>query len=147
MKPKLNKQEIWQAEKKYMLGKRLWFSYALVGKNGHDLCWWLNENPHPYPEDNKFWLGAWSISATWYGKYPFPAKMKGCLDLYRPIKVSEALNRRLADGKRDFTHHDLLHQGIGGYEAELFDEYFTALHAQAANKLVQRTPFRGATDL
>ena len=56
--------------------------------------------------------------------------MNGCLDLYRPMKSSEALNRRLADGKRDYTHHDLLHSVIGDYEVELFNKYFATLHSQ-----------------
>jgi hypothetical protein len=191
MKQKLSKQDIWQAEKKHMLRKRVWFSYALeckccalhlhntgpfgvpdskgaffspkfarayfgfaienlakgillsgpnfnkylkdtkvsFGKSGHDLCWLLNEIPYPYPEEDKFWLEAWSISATWYGKYPFPAEMNGCLDLYRPMKSSEALTLRLADGKRDYTLHDLLHQGIGEYEVDLLEKYFTDLHS------------------
>ncbi len=190
MKPKLSNQEIWEAEKRHMLGKRIWFGYAVecrccalllrntgqfrvpytegaffapkfarayfgfaienlvkgillagpnsgkylkdtkvsFGRNGHDLCWLLSEVPQPYPDEDSFWLEAWSISATWYGKYPFPAEMNSCLGLYRPMKSSEALNRRLIDGKRDFTHHDLLHQGIGDYEAELFDRYFNELH-------------------
>jgi hypothetical protein len=78
------------------------------------------------------WFSAWSISATWYGKYPFPAEMNECLDLYRPMKSCEALNRRLTDGKREFTHHDLMHQCIGDYEAELFDRYFNALYTMEA---------------
>jgi hypothetical protein len=104
------------------------------GKHGHDLCWLLDKIPHSYPDEDRFWLDAWSISATWYGKYPFPAEMNGCLDLYRPMKSSAALHRRLGDGKRDFTHNDLLHQGIGPYEEEVFDGYFKTLYELEAEK-------------
>jgi hypothetical protein len=78
------------------------------GKTGHDL-WWLMEELRYSPiipskwndsVDVKMMINAWSVSATWYGKYPFPMGMNGVLGEYKDLSSSEALLERQAKGEK-----------------------------------------------
>lgn len=107
---------------KYIKNSKITF-----GINGHNLIWLLNELDIAVSEKQEFYLKGWSISAEWFGKYPFPAGMNQILPEYRPLASSEALLRRSTQGKRDFLHNDLLHQQIGNLEIECFEAIFSSV--------------------
>lgn len=94
------------------------------GNHGHNLIWLLKNLQFQYDQEEKFFLEAWSISAEWFGKYPFPNDMNDCLEEYSPMKSSMALSRRSLSGKRKVNHYDLLHTGIGDREKKLFANIF-----------------------
>jgi hypothetical protein len=99
------------------------------GTKGHDLLWLLDELGITLADDVDFYVKAWSISAEWFGKYPFPLEMNRVLDEYQSLPSSEALLRRTSRGKRKFIHNDLLHQGIGTTEWKIFSELFSRILA------------------
>ena len=111
-------------KKNYIKGTKISF-----GNNGHDLIWLLGELGYQIDENDSFFLRAWSISAEWYGKYPFPLRMNQVLDEYRPMKSSEALFRRRIQGKRKFTLNDLLNGDIGWKELEAFKKLYSEIDA------------------
>jgi hypothetical protein len=96
-------------------------------KRGHDLVWLLQELEVQIDVNESFYINAWSISAEWFGKYPFPLEMNKVLPEYMSLPTSEALSRRMARGNRDITHNDLLHSSIGVSERELFANIFAML--------------------
>ena len=109
------------------------------GKNGHDLIWLKTELqyspsipdaweklPTEYT-DVDFYLEVWSISATWYGKYPFPTGINGVLNEYKSLPSQEALIKRRLSDKRKLTADDLLHTDINRFEKELFEIIFKEL--------------------
>lgn len=77
-----------------------------------------------------FYLRVWSISAEWFGKYPFPLSMDGVLDEYESMKSSAALTKRSLAGKREFLESDALHSGIGHEEREAYVRVFSDLEAR-----------------
>jgi len=109
------------------------------GKNGHDLIWLKSEleySPSIPDEweklsteytDVDFYLEVWSISAIWYGKYPFPTGMNGVLNEYKSLPSQKALIKRRLSGKRKLTEDDLLHTDINRFEKELFEITFKEL--------------------
>jgi hypothetical protein len=49
------------------------------------LLWLLKELDISVTEEQQFYLKAWSISAEWFGKNPFPAIKNQVLSEYRPL--------------------------------------------------------------
>jgi hypothetical protein len=97
------------------------------GKRAHDLLWLLGKLGLDIPEEDRFYLQAWSKSAEWFGKYPFPSEMNRVLDEYEPVETQERLIRRRLRGKREFLYSDLLHQQIGSAEVACFERTFSEL--------------------
>jgi len=58
-----------ESREKYIKNSTITFK-----NNGHNLLWLLNELDIIATEEQKFYLNAWSISAEWFGKYPYPYK-------------------------------------------------------------------------
>ena len=102
------------------------------GKKGHDLAWLLTQADIALEEPNRIYIEAWSASAEWFGKYPFPVEMNRVLDEYAPLTSSEALTRRVLRGRRGVTVRDILHGGVGLGEWRIFRRVFTALEKQRA---------------
>jgi len=113
------------------------------GLHGHDLEWLLGELEVQVTAEQKFFLDAWSISAEWYGKYPFPTDMNKVLTEYASMPSSEALLRRAQKGKREFIHHDLLHGGIGETEIIVFKQVFGKVLALYQPELVDKYDLNG----
>lgn len=105
------------------------------GKNGHNLIWLKGElkyNPvFDFPEDwyklrdkylieIDFYLEIWSISATWYGKYPFPSGMNGVLDEYSS-GTREELFKRVIKGERKLIISDIIGSDISIFEKKIFE--------------------------
>ena len=114
-------------------------SISWGNKNGHDLVWLKNELEYSpsipkewerFPAeytDVEFYLEVWSISAIWYGKYPFPTGMNGVLNEYKSLPSQKALIKRRLSGKRKLTEDDLLHTDINRFEKKLFEITFKEL--------------------
>jgi hypothetical protein len=111
------------------------------GKNGHNLLWLKNElkyNPtfelpkdwykvrDKYLIDVDFYLEIWSISATWYGKYPFPSSMNGVLDEYSS-GTREELFKRVIKGKRKTIISDIIGSDISIFEKTIFENIYNDL--------------------
>ena len=99
------------------------------GTNGHNLIWLLNELGLVSEIEQEFYLKGWSISAEWFGKYPFPSGMNQVLHEYQSLSSSEALLKRSIRGKREFIFNDLLHQQIGDIERKAFFEIFNKVQS------------------
>ena len=109
------------------------------GTNGHNLNWLKNElkysplipdewkNLSPELTKVDLYLGVWSISAEWFGKYPFPTGLNGVLVEYKSLPSHEALLKRRLSGKRKVIEDDLLHTDINKFEKELFEIIFKEL--------------------
>ena len=97
------------------------------GNNCHNLIWLLQKLGVSASDEENFYLEAWSISAEWYGKYPFPLGMNKVMPEYQSLASSEALLKRSAAGKRECTHNDLLHQQIGNFEESTFENFFNTI--------------------
>ena len=111
------------------------------GRNGHNLLWLKEElkyNPvFEFPKDwyklrdkylieVDFYLEIWSISATWYGKYPFPSSMNGVLDEFSSGTRKE-LYERVIKGKRKIIISDIIGSDISIFEKEIFENIYKDL--------------------
>lgn len=63
------------------------------GRKGHDLLWLLSELGITADPNAELFINAWTISAEWFGKYPFPLEMNQVLPEYQSLPSSEALLR------------------------------------------------------
>ena len=99
---------------------------------GHDLVWLLGEAEVPLDDATRLYVRGWSISAVWFGKYPFPLSVGGVLDEYVALESSEALHQRVACGDRDLILHDVLHGSIGASERSAFEAVWNELMDRGA---------------
>jgi hypothetical protein len=111
---------------RFMTRNRLSFE-----KKGHDLRWLLSQAGFALDEPTGVYVDAWSLSAEWFGKYPFPVEMNRVLDEYAPLASSKALTRRVRRGQRQVTVRDILHGGIGHGEWQEFTNLFLVLEKAA----------------
>ncbi|MEW8227686.1 MAG: hypothetical protein AB2748_18255 [Candidatus Thiodiazotropha endolucinida] len=109
-------------KEKYIKADRISF-----GKKGHDVKWLLEELEYSIDDEQGFFIDTWSVSAEWFGKYPFPIEMNRVLDEYQSLSSSESILRRSLRGKRDFIPHDLLHQQIGLKEIQVYETLFGSI--------------------
>ena len=110
-------------------------------KNGHNLSWLFNEldykpkidldeksekainNIQDYVDQC---IDAWSESALWYGKYPFPNGVNGVLDEYKAL-TREGLYKRVQKGKRKYILSDKVRSCLNDFERDVFEKVYSDL--------------------